>query len=199
VGLTGVPNGTVSGGSVADDGIITKSGECRRARQDGNVHVDPGHNSITPGANMTNPKKQRSLKNILIIPGFQGRMTFFIFFAGFISTALNAYLYYSYVVDSYEFIFKYSNLPQDLIDERYSDLLTFGVSLCLATLLIILLIAIWALFMTHRAAGSVYHMKRVIEAIRSGNTKERIHLREKDEFQDVAKSFNQMMDELQKN
>jgi methyl-accepting chemotaxis protein len=147
---------------------------------------------------MTQGKNQRSLRNILIIPGFQGRMAFFIFFAGFVCTAINAYLYYSYVVDSYGFIFKYSSLPQEFIDERYRDLLVFGVSLCLVTLLIILLIMLWALFVTHRAAGSVYHMARVIEEIRSGNTKERIHLREKDEFQQVANSFNQMMDELQK-
>ncbi len=125
-------------------------------------------------------------------------MTFFIFFVGFVCTAVNAYLYYSYVVDSYEFIFRYSSLPQEFIDQRYRDLLNFGLSLCLVTLLIILMIAVWALFVTHRAAGAVYHMARVIEAIRSGNTKERIHLREKDEFQDVANAFNQMMDELQK-
>jgi nitrogen fixation/metabolism regulation signal transduction histidine kinase len=62
----------------------------------------------------------------------------------------------------------------------------------------VVLIAIWALFITHRAAGSVYHIKRVVEAIRSGNLSERVHLREKDEFQDLAQSFNQMMDELQK-
>jgi nitrogen fixation/metabolism regulation signal transduction histidine kinase len=147
---------------------------------------------------MTKRKNQRSLRNILIIPGFQGKIAFFILFAGLVCTALNAYLYYSYVVDSYEFIFRYSSLPQEFIDERYRDLFNFGVSLCLVTLLIILMIATWALFMTHRAAGAVYHMARAIEAIRSGNTKERIHLREKDEFQNVAKSFNQMMDELQK-
>jgi HAMP domain-containing protein len=52
--------------------------------------------------------------------------------------------------------------------------------------------------LTHRAAGSVYHIKRVIDEIRSGNIKELVHLRPKDEFQDVAKSFNQIMDELQK-
>jgi nitrogen fixation/metabolism regulation signal transduction histidine kinase len=72
------------------------------------------------------------------------------------------------------------------------------VSLGLITLLITLIIATWALFITHRAAGSVYLIKRVIDEIRSGNIKERVHLRPKDEFQDVAKAFNQMMNELQK-
>jgi HAMP domain-containing protein len=68
----------------------------------------------------------------------------------------------------------------------------------LVNLLIIVAIAAAALFVTHRAAGSVYHMKRVIDEIKSGNTRERVHLREKDEFQDLARSFNAMMDEVQK-
>jgi nitrogen fixation/metabolism regulation signal transduction histidine kinase len=147
---------------------------------------------------MMDPKKQRSLKNLLIMPGFQGRIAFFIVLAGFVCAALNAYLYYNYVVDSYDFILKHSSLPQSLIDDRYRDLRNFGLALGLATLVIMLMIATWATVVTHRAAGAVYHMRRVMEEIRSGNTKQRVHLREKDEFQDVAQSFNQMMDDLQK-
>ena len=147
---------------------------------------------------MMNPKSQRRLRNILIIPGFQGRIAFFIFVAGFVCAALNAYLYYSYVVESYDFILKHSSLPQTLIDDRYRDLFRFGVALAVATLLIIVIIAIWALVTTHRAAGAIYHIKRVMEEVRSGNAQARVHLRAKDEFQDVAESFNQMMDELQK-
>jgi len=147
---------------------------------------------------MTDPKKQRSLKNVLIMPGFQGRMIFFIILAGFACTALNAYLYYSYVVDSYDFILKYSSLSKELIADRYRDLYNFGLALGVATILIVLIIAILALFVTHRAAGSVYHIKRVIDEIRSGNTAQRVHLRPKDEFQDVAAAFNQLMDDLQK-
>lgn len=36
---------------------------------------------------------------------------------------------------------------------------------------------------------TIYHMKRVMEEIRAGNTKQRVHLRPKDEFQDVARAF----------
>ncbi len=158
-----------------------------------------GDNSIKPGASMMDPKEQRSKTNILVMPGFQGRMIFFIILAGLICAALNGYLYYSYVVDSYDFILRHSSLSKELIDQRYRDLFVFGVSLGAATLLVILIIATWALVITHRAAGSVYHIKRVIDEIRSGNNKERVHLREKDEFQDLAEAFNQMMDELQKN
>jgi nitrogen fixation/metabolism regulation signal transduction histidine kinase len=147
---------------------------------------------------MENSKKQRSVRNILINPGFQGRMALFIVLAGFISTALNGYLYYDYVVDSYDFILKYSKLSQELIDGRYQDLRNFGLVLAIATLLITLAIAVWALFVSHRAAGAVYHMKRVIDEIKAGNVAQRVHLRDKDEFQDLGRSFNELMDHLQK-
>lgn len=147
---------------------------------------------------MTDPRDKRSKKSILLDGGFQGRVVSIIVLAGFLCIGVTAYLCYAYVVDSYDFILRRSSLPQELIDERYRDLFTFLVSMSLVNLLIIVVIAIWALFITHRAAGSVYHMKRVIDEITSGNARERVHLREKDEFQDLARSFNAMMDELQK-
>lgn len=147
---------------------------------------------------MTDPRDKRSKKSILLYRGFQGRIVSFILLAGFLCIGVTSYLCYAYVVDSYDFILRRSNLPQELIDARYSDLFTFLVSMSLVNLLIVVVIAIWALFITHRAAGSVYHMNRVIDEIRSGDAAQRVHLREKDEFQDLARSFNAMMDELQK-
>ncbi|MBI2754153.1 MAG: hypothetical protein HYX46_11710 [Betaproteobacteria bacterium] len=134
----------------------------------------------------------------MIDPGFQGRIVSFIVVAGFVCIGITSYLYYSYVVDSYDFILKHASLPQELIDERYRDLYRLWVSLSLLNLLVILVIATWSLFVTHRAAGSVYHMKQVINEVRSGNSGARIHLRQKDDFQDLAKSLNEMLDEVQK-
>ena len=147
---------------------------------------------------MTDPKDKRSRKSVLVDRGFQGRVVSLIVLAGLLCIGVTAYLCHAYVADSYDFILRRSSLPQELIDERYRDLLTFLVSLSLVNLLIVAVVAIWALFITHRAAGSVYHMKRVIDEIRVGKVTERIHLREKDEFQGLARSFNAMMDELQK-
>lgn len=147
---------------------------------------------------MTASKEQRSSRSLLIDAGFQWRIVSFVVVAGFLCIASTSYLYYSYVVDSYDFILKHSSLPAEIIDQRYRDLYGLWVSLGSLNLLIILVVATWALVITHRAAGSVYHMKRVIGEIRAGNTKERVHLREKDEFQDLAKSFNEMLDDMQR-
>ena len=148
---------------------------------------------------MADQKNQGRSRNVLIMPDFQGRMILFVLLTGFVCMALNGYLYYQYVVDSYDFILNYSSLPEDLKEQRYADLLVFGTSLSVATLVATFAVAIWALFATHRAAGSVYHLKRVIDEIRAGNADARVRLREKDEFQDVARAFNELMDQLQKN
>lgn len=144
-------------------------------------------------------KKQRSWKNLLLIPGFQGKITLFVLLAGTACMMLNAYLYYIYVVESYGFIFKFSKLPQDMIDSRYGDLFTFGMSLPIITLVVLLLISIWVLVLTHRAAGSIYHMKKVVDEAKAGNSSARVHLREKDHFQDFAASLNQLLESVDKN
>lgn len=147
---------------------------------------------------MKTGKSLRSSKNLLNDPGYQGRILFFIFLVGIVGGIFNGYLYYHYVAESYDFILKYSTLSAEMIAERHSDLLLFGIMLGIATLLITLVIAGWALIITHRSAGAVFHMKRVIREIIGGNVSARVHLREKDEFQELARSFNQMMDNLQK-
>lgn len=146
----------------------------------------------------TQGKQKRSWKNLLLIPGFQGKITLFVLLAGGACLLLNAYLYYIYVVESYGFIFKFSKLPKDMMDSRYSDLFTFGMSLTIITLIVLMLISTWVLVLTHRAAGSIYHMKKVVDEARSGNTSVRVHLREKDHFQDFAVSLNQLLDSVDK-
>lgn len=147
---------------------------------------------------MTTAKNQRSRKLIWIDAGFQGRIVAAIVLAGFLCIAATSYLYYAYVVDSYDFILRHASLPQEIIDQRYRDLYGLWVALSLLNLLIILVVAAWALVITHRAAGAVYHMKRVVNEVRAGNPAARVRLRDKDEFQDLADALNAMLDEMQK-
>ncbi len=142
--------------------------------------------------------ENRSKKSAVAMSGFLGRVVFLVVLVGLVCVVINAYLYYLYVVGSYDFILKHSSLSQELIDERYRELYTLWVALTLISSVIILFIATWVLFLTHRVTGPVYHIKRVIADLRSGDTRARVHLRKNDEFQDLAKSFNELIDELQK-
>jgi len=147
---------------------------------------------------MNSANYERKKKNLLLDWGFQGSVLLLLLATGLLCIGTTAYLTYAYVADSYAFIFKHSQLPQDLVTARYSDLYQFLVSLSVLNLAIILVVAAWTVLLTHRAAGAIFHIKRVIRDIRSGNLAARVRLRKKDEFQDLARSFNDMMDELQK-
>ncbi len=147
---------------------------------------------------MRQSRHERKAKNLLLDWGFQGGILLLIVVSGMLCIATTAYLSHAYVADSYAFILKHSSLPQELVSARYTDLYKFLLSLSLLNGVIVLVVAGWALLLTHRAAGSIFHMKRVIADIRAGNPAARISLREKDEFQDLARAFNEMMDELQK-
>ena len=147
---------------------------------------------------MTIGKKQRSIRNVLVLSGFQGRVFYFILISGLLSLIATGSLYYLYVVDSYTFVLSHSKLPAELVNDRLDQLFLFWVSLTLIGALAVFVIASWALFITHRATGPVQHLAAVIGKIRAGDVSARVLLRKKDEFQDLAHSFNSMMDEVQR-
>ena len=147
---------------------------------------------------MNQTSHQRKPKNLLLDWGFQGVILMLIVATGLLCIAVTAFLSHAYIADSYAFIFKHTSLPQDLITARYSDLYRFLLSLSLLNGAIVLVVAGWTLFVTHRAAGSIFHIRRVIGEIRAGNRAARVHLRRNDEFQELAGAFNEMMDEMQK-
>lgn len=141
---------------------------------------------------------QRKPTNLLLDWGFQGSILLLILATGVLCIGTTGFLTYAYLADSYAFIFKHSSLPQELMTARYSDLYRFLLSMSLLSGAIVLIVAGWTVLVTHRAAGSIFHMKRVIAEIRAGNLSARVRLRQKDEFQDLARALNEMLDELQK-
>ena len=147
---------------------------------------------------MSYPGNHRSTKSVFNFSGFRGRLVALIVSAGLGCIIFNSILFYAYVVDSYRLILGHSNLPEELIAERYAEL--YGIALVLGSisLLLVVLVAVWTLYITQRVAGPIYHLQKVIESVKTGHLDDRLHLRSKDEFQDLARSFNEMMDQLQK-
>jgi methyl-accepting chemotaxis protein len=59
------------------------------------------------------------------------------------------------------------------------------------------LYVVWIfLFFSHRIAGPIFRFEKVFEKLAQGDLTERIYLREKDEFKDVASKYNDTMDNL---
>lgn len=63
----------------------------------------------------------------------------------------------------------------------------------LAEAMALLFTSIAGLFYSHRLAGPVYRMKKTVEALHGGAHVDEIHLREKDEFQELAESINRLI------
>lgn len=140
---------------------------------------------------------KRSKKAVFNLTGFRGRLIALIVIAGFVCVAIVSMLFYAYVLESYEFILKNSTLPEEIIADRYKELWGIAMAMGGIILLLVLVVAIWTLYITQRVSGPAYHLQRVIEEIRAGKLDERVHLRKRDEFQSLANAFNALMDQMQ--
>jgi HAMP domain-containing protein len=144
-------------------------------------------------------KKQRKLRNLLLNKRYQVPMILVVLLAGFLTSISNAVLFYRFVKGNYDIFFSsYSEATQELIDLKYSDLLNFGWSLIAISILTTIVLAVYALIVSHRTTGAGYRIQTVIEEIKSGKTDARIHLRKNDELQELAQSINELMDQRDK-
>ncbi len=58
---------------------------------------------------------------------------------------------------------------------------------------------IFTLLISHRIAGPLYRLEKDIDAVKNGNLNIEIRVRKDDEFQDLAKSLNQMIKSIRDN
>ena len=139
-------------------------------------------------------QRRRKLRNLFINKGFQGRVVGLVLFAGALSFLLNGLLFYLYVQKNYAIIFASSDVPPLLVETLVRDLRQFGAVLLGLSVLATIVIAFYISVMTHRAAGAAYHIHRVVKEVNDGVTGSRIHLRQRDEFKELAAAINEMID-----
>ena len=142
------------------------------------------------------PKSQRSLRNLLINPAFQLRYIFWMSATGVALIGLYSTIFYLYMRENYAILVDLSPMDQSAKDQLYRELGEIIIKLGALSAVFLTVIAVFGLILSHRAAGPLFHFKKVFEAIRAGSVDARIHLRPKDDFQEVAQSFNQMMDKM---
>jgi methyl-accepting chemotaxis protein len=145
---------------------------------------------------MQNKTYKRTLKNLLINPQYQLRYVFWLSSTGFGLVLVNALIAYSYINENYVTLVDLSPMSEEAKSQLYGELRHLILALSVVSFTFMTLIFVLGVFLSHRTAGPMYHFKRVFEEIRDGNLNQRVHLRPKDEFQDVAKSFNEMMDSI---
>jgi signal transduction histidine kinase len=64
-------------------------------------------------------------------------------------------------------------------------------------LILVCILAVLSIFLTHRIAGPIYKIKKTIRLIYDGRSSERVVLRDHDEFKDLAKELNHLIDHFQ--
>lgn len=146
---------------------------------------------------MSQPEHHRSQKTVFRLSGFRGRLVAVIVVMGFLCIALNAALFYAYAMESFNLVLRHSTLEPALIAERKQEMLGIASALGILSVMLVFVVAIWTLYITHRVAGPIYHLQKVIDQIRDGQSDQRLTLRAKDEFHELARSFNKLVDELQ--
>jgi len=66
----------------------------------------------------------------------------------------------------------------------------------LVVIVLVVLVAGWALRVTHRIVRPVHTLHRALDALAAGDLGVRVVLHEKDEFREVADALNRLVDEL---
>lgn len=142
------------------------------------------------------PPYRRKLINLVVNPGYQFRYVFWVSLTGAFLVVLNAGIFYSYVKENYAILVDLSPMTDEAKALLYQELHQILLELGLASFAFILLVSFLGLVFSHRTAGPMYHFDRVFREIKEGKVDSRVRLRPKDDFRNVADTFNEMMDSL---
>ncbi len=88
----------------------------------------------------------------------------------------------------------FSNTVETMAFSRVAEIL--WLPMLLSTLLGILLVLIFGLLYSHRIAGPLFNLKRMMRRVGEGDLKASMKIRKNDEFHDVEEVFNQMVEAL---
>ena len=139
---------------------------------------------------------KRSWKNYLIDPAFQLKYAFWISGTGVLLVGSIAALFYRYIRENYAILVELSPMTDELKIHMWAELDRIMIQLGLISALFLVCVTLLGIVISHKAAGAVYHFKKVFRQIAEGKTDARIRLRPGDDFQEAAQEFNSMMDRL---
>lgn len=139
---------------------------------------------------------RRKKRNILIDPEFQIKYMSILIVLGFGLVTLIGSMSYFFLKDKFVRIIESTELSETSRTLFTQDLWYISACIVLACIVFLVLVSVWALLMSHSVAGPMFHIKRVLTEIKNGNTGERVKLRPRDEFGDVADSLNELLDQI---
>jgi methyl-accepting chemotaxis protein len=139
-------------------------------------------------------QNKRKLRNYLINPGYQIRYILWLTTTGLLLLAMNGWIFYHYISENYALLVELSPMTDESKNQLFLELREILVRLAVVSSSFMFVVMVLGLIFSHKAAGPLFHFKRVFEEIKQGKLGARVRLRPGDEFQDVAQAFNEMMD-----
>ncbi len=140
----------------------------------------------------------RKLRNFLINPQYQIKYIFWTTLSGLFLILCNIFVFYHFVSENYKILVDLSPMEDEAKTQLYRELHRILFLMGGFSIFFVIVVSLLGLVLSHRTAGPMFQFKRVFQSIQSGNLDTRIHLRPKDDFQDVAHECNRMIDYLQK-
>jgi methyl-accepting chemotaxis protein len=150
--------------------------------------------SLSEGESMS--KNHRKLGNYLINPRYQLKYIFWLGVTGMTLVVLYSLLFYFFMRENYDVLVELSPMDDAVKQQLYHELNHIILLLGGVSFLFLIIVAFLGVILSHRTAGPLYHFKKVFGRIKDGDLAARVRLRPNDDFQDVAASFNSMVDAL---
>lgn len=130
-------------------------------------------------------------KTIFIKKGLQFRYMLLIILSVLVGFAIVFFEISVAVSDAFS---KEPALLQPLIQQITPTMKIFAVKI----LIYIIFIVLFSAVLSNRLAGPIYHFERVCREIKETGKIRKVHLRKDDQFKDLQKEFNDMLDVLDK-
>jgi HAMP domain-containing protein len=73
---------------------------------------------------------------------------------------------------------------------------TYLLPLLFGSVAFVIFGAIFGLIFSHQIAGPVYHLIKIMKAVKEGDLQARVQFRPQDEFSELGAEFNSMMDKI---
>lgn len=98
------------------------------------------------------------------------------------------------IYDIFEALKVHLGTSKDSLTDYRNELF---VILGLMELVVMVILAIFMIFITHRVAGPLYKLGKTFKEIKDEGIFRRVYFRKNDNFQDLAQDFNELIDFLQ--
>lgn len=141
-------------------------------------------------------QNQRSLKNLFINPQFQLRVIIWISMIGLLLILALSFIFYNFIGESMNLILTLDGIPLETVDMIEAKLVSVRIMLISISFFFIFACCTYGVYLSHRIAGPLHKMKLTFNQIKDGNKDLRVQFRPRDEFHDLAESFNEMMDSI---